>query len=343
MARIPALNAEMAQAAERRQARLTKPSGALGRLESLSVRIAAMTGRLDWLPTAPGCLVFAGDHGIAAQGVSAYPQAVTRQMVFNFLGGGAAINVLARQMGARLLVVDAGVLGDFEEHPLLVRAKVAHGTQDFSQGPAMSQAQAEAALAVGARAAVRLIAEGVNVLAVGEMGIGNSTSAAAIIAALTGLPAAAVTGRGTGVDDAGLAHKVRVVEAALALHAPADQETLAKIGGFEIGAIAGAILAAAQARVPVLIDGVISTAAAMIAAQMEPEVTGYLIASHRSVEPGHQAALAWLELQPLLDLNLRLGEGTGALLALPLVEASMRTLQEMATFDEAGVSDRDEA
>lgn len=337
---LPLPNQAAADAARDRQNRLTKPTGALGRLEHLSIRYASITG--DWRSRfhTPACLVFAGDHGIARQGVSAYPQEVTRQMVLNFLSGGAAVNVLARQMHAALWVVDAGVIGDFEPHPQLIQGKVAPGTADFSTGPAMSAAQAAAALALGERAAQVAFDAGADLLVVGEMGIGNTTSAAAIIAACTGRTAAVVTGRGTGLDDERLAAKRALVDQALLLHAPAGVETLRKLGGFEIGAMAGAMIAAARRRVPVVVDGLISTAAALIAEQEAPGARHVLLASHRSAEPGHRAALDALELEPLLDLDLRLGEGTGGLLALPLIEASLRTLQEMATFDEAGVSDR---
>lgn len=338
MLSIPLPDAEAAAQAAARQLILTKPAGALGRLEALSIRLAGMTGRVDWLPTRRACLVFAGDHGVARQGVSAYPQEVTLQMVLNFLAGGAAVNVLARQMGARLVVVDAGVAGDLAAAPGLVLGKVARGTANLSQGPAMSAAEADAALALGVSVAQAQISEGLDILAVGEMGIGNTTSASAIVAATTGRPVAEVTGRGTGLDDAGRQRKIALVEEALALHDPCDRGTLRKVGGFEIGAMAGAMMAAAAARVPVVIDGFISTAAALIAVQQNPAVRAYLVASHRSVEPGHRAALAWLGLEPLLDLDLRLGEGTGALLAMPVIEAAMRTLQEMATFAAAGVS-----
>ncbi len=333
-------NAEVAAQAAARQQILTKPAGALGRLEALSIRLAAMTGSMYWLPNRRACLVFAGDHGVAARGVSAFPQEVTLQMVKNFLAGGAAVNVLARQMGARLMVVDAGVAGDLEAAEGLVLGKVARGTADFSQGPAMTQTEADAAFALGAAVLQTQRAEGLDILAVGEMGIGNTTSASAIVAALTGCAVAEVTGRGTGLDDAGQQRKIALIEAALALHAPGHVETLRKVGGLEIGAMAGAMTAAAAARIPVVIDGFISTAAAMVAVQQHPGVRDYLVASHRSVEPGHRAALEWLGLEPLLELDLRLGEGTGALLALPVIEAAMRTLQEMATFESAGVSDR---
>jgi nicotinate-nucleotide--dimethylbenzimidazole phosphoribosyltransferase len=341
---IPAPDDLAGQRATERQMRLTKPAGALGALETLSIRLAAMTGRLDWLPRRPAVLVFAADHGVAWQGVSAYPADVTAQMVLNFLAGGAAINVFARQLGAGLRVIDAGVNHDFgadvKAHPAFVDGKIAHGTQDFTNGPAMTDAQAQAALALGERAFEAAWADGLDILIPGEMGIGNTTSASAIIAAVTGSAPALVTGRGTGIDDALLAHKIAVIEDALRLHTRADTDTLACIGGFEIGAIGGAILAAASRRVPVLLDGLICTAAALIAVQHQPAARDYLIAGHRGAEPGHRIALEHLALDPLLALDLRLGEGTGAILALPLVEAAMRALQEMATFAEAGVSDR---
>jgi nicotinate-nucleotide--dimethylbenzimidazole phosphoribosyltransferase len=297
-----------------------------------------MTGRLDWLPNRRAVIVCAADHGVTAQGISAYPQSVTGQMVLNFLAGSAAINVLARQMNARVTVVDAGVASDIAPHPNLFINKIGRGTADFSVGPAMTQAQAEQAEQLGRDIAAREIELGLDIVAVGEMGIGNTTAASAIISAITGQPVAVVTGHGTGIDNAQLAHKVAVIERALEVNYPASENTLAKVGGFEIGVAAGLILGAAAQRIPIILDGLISTAAALIAAQIEPTVTSYLIAGHRSVEPGHRIALDALGLTPLLDLDLRLGEGTGAVLAIPLVEAAMRTLQEMATFDDAGVS-----
>nr|WP_238625885.1 nicotinate-nucleotide--dimethylbenzimidazole phosphoribosyltransferase [Aggregatilinea lenta] len=335
---IPALDVKQQQSASARQAILTKPAGALGRLEDLSIRLAGMTGSLAWLPARRSVIVFAGDHGVVAQGVSAYPQVVTQQMVLNFLGGGAAINVLARQMNTHVLVVDAGVAGAFDAHPDLVDGKVAPGTADFSVGPAMTAAQAEQSIRLGLDVAQREIARGLDILAVGEMGIGNTTAASAIIAAITGESAATVTGRGTGIDDAQHAHKVAIIERALAANDPAGQDTLMKVGGFEIGAMAGAMIGAAAARIPVVIDGLISTSAALIAAQAAPGVEQFLIAGHRSLEPGHVAALRALGLEPLLDLNMRLGEGSGAVLSFPIVEAAMRTLQEMASFEDANVS-----
>ncbi|MDX1992465.1 MAG: nicotinate-nucleotide--dimethylbenzimidazole phosphoribosyltransferase [bacterium] len=335
---IPSLDTSAQERARQRQQTLTKPPGALGYLETLSVALAEMTGRTDWAPTRKAVIVCAGDHGVAAQGVSAYPQAVTAQMVANFLRGGAAVNVLARQMNARVLVVDAGVAADLDEHPQLIRRKIGPGTADFTQQAAMSREQATAAIQLGLNVVQAEIAQGLDLLAVGEMGIGNTTSASAIIAAITGRPASVVTGRGTGLDDAALSRKVALIDHALKLHAPANMDTLMKVGGFEIGAMAGLMLGAAASRVPVVLDGLISTAAALIAVTMNPRVCDYLIAGHCSAEPGHIVALDHLGLRPLLTLDLRLGEGSGALLAFPLIEAAMRTLNEMATFDEAGVS-----
>jgi nicotinate-nucleotide--dimethylbenzimidazole phosphoribosyltransferase len=267
-------------------------------------------------------------------------------MVLNFLRGGAAISVLARQAGARVVVVDVGVAADFDPHPGLVQRKVAPGTHNMLCGPAMTPAQAEAALQVGLDVVSAEIARGLNLVATGDMGIGNTTPSAAIVAAITGAPVAQVTGRGTGVDDAGLARKVAAIEQALAINRPdpADAlDVLAKVGGLEIAGLAGVMLGAAARRVPVVVDGFISGAAALIAAGLNPAVTGYLIAAHRSVELGHRVMLAHLGLAPLFDLELRLGEGTGAALAFHLVEAAARVQNEMATFGEAGVSNKAEA
>jgi nicotinate-nucleotide--dimethylbenzimidazole phosphoribosyltransferase len=330
---IPPLDNEAEHAARTRQDTLVKPKGALGELERLSVRIAGMTGRLDWLPMRRAVVVCAGDHGVVAQGVSTVPAAITAYMVRHFLEGTGAISVLARQMGARLMVVDAGVAGDLLDHPQLVRGKIARGTADFTQGSAMTPEQTEQAIQLGLDVTQHEIDKGLDLLVVGEMGIGNTTSASAIIAAITGRDPAQVTGRGTGISDAQLAYKIRVVEQALALHTPASADTLAKVGGFEIGAMAGLMIGAAAQRVPVVIDGLICTSAALIAAQLTPEVTKYLIAGHRSPEPGHQIALDYLGLRPLLNFDMRLGEGTGAALAIPIIEAAMRTLQEMAVLE----------
>lgn len=330
-------------AARARQDRLTKPRGALGRLEALSIQLAGITGQATPRLAHKLVLVMAGDHGVAVEGISAYPQSVTAQMVINFLAGGAAINVLARQTSARVVVADLGVAAALPARPDLVDAKVASGTANLAHGPAMSHDQARQALQTGADLFGRELAAGVDILGTGEMGIGNTTSAAAVAAALTGQDPAWLVGRGTGVDDAGLARKIEVVRRGLAVNTPdpADGlDVLAKVGGFEIGGLAGAMLAAAAHRCPVMVDGVIATAAAMIAVTLHPGLRPYLIAAHRSAEPGHDAMLAWLGLEPLLDLGMRLGEGTGAVLGMQLADAACRLLAEMATFDEAGVDDR---
>lgn len=343
IAQIAPLDEGAMAAARARQATLTKPPGSLGRLETLSIQLAGLAGRP--LPEIRHKVIvtMAADHGVVAEGVSAYPQAVTAQMVYNFLRGGAAINVLARQAGARVVVVDMGVAAPLEAEPGLVDRKIAPGSGNIACGPAMSREQARRALLAGAGVVAAELERGLDVLGTGDMGIGNTTPSAAIAAALTGRPPAEVVGRGTGVDDAGLARKIAAVERALAANRPdpADAlDVLAKVGGFEIGGLAGAILAAAAHRRPVVVDGFISTAAAMIAAGLAPQVKPYLIAAHRSQERGHALMLDWLGLDPLLDLDLRLGEGTGAALAFSLVEAAARILREMATFDEAGVSER---
>ena len=327
--------------ASARQARLTKPAGSLGRLEGLAVRLAGMTGRLD--PPLREAVIFtlAADHGVAAEGVSAYPREVTAQMVLNFLRGGAAINVLAREVGARVVIADIGVDADLPPHPELRAVKVRRGTDSITRGPAMTVDEAEQAVDVG-RSLVR--GQALDVALTGDMGIGNTTASAALICALTSLEPALVVGRGTGIDDEGLKRKVAAVRDALRINrvsiARGPIDALAAVGGLEIAGLAGVILAAAEARKPVIIDGFISGAAALVAAALHPAAIGYMIASHRSSELGHAAVLDRLGLDPLLDLDLRLGEGTGAALALPIVRAAVRLLNEMATFDEAGVSDR---
>lgn len=324
----------------------TKPRRSLGRLEELACRFAAIRGTARPELPVKAIVVMAADHGVAAEGVSAYPQEVTAQMLANFARGGAAINVLARQAEARVVVVDLGVA-----HPLpdgvegaeaIVGRRIGAGTQSLLAGPAMRRDQALAALDAGIGIANQLAAEGVSALGLGEMGIGNSTAASALVASLTGASPEAVTGPGTGVDAAGLARKRAVVEQALAFHRvdPEDAlEVLTRLGGFEIAGLAGAVIGAAAHRMAVLVDGFICGAAALVAARLEPRVRPFLIAAHRSTEPGHARVLEALELRPLLDLDLRLGEGTGAALAFPLLDAAVRVLHEMATFDAAGVSD----
>lgn len=343
--RIAPLDDQAATAARRRQDTLTKPAGSLGRLEELSIRIAGITGQERPRLTNPAVIVMAADHGVARQGVSAFPAEVTPQMVLNFLRGGAAINVLARHVGAQVIVVDIGVATDLPSHPALVSRKLAYGTADFSQEPAMSRDLAQQAIEVGITCANEAIDSGVDLLATGEMGIANTTAASAVVAAITGRPVAEVTGRGTGIDDAGLTRKIAVIEQALALHRPNSNDgldVLAKVGGLEIGGLAGVILGAAARRVPVVIDGFIAGAAALIAATIAPAVINYLIAGHRSVERGHTAVFDRLDLKPLLDLDMRLGEGTGAVLAMSLCQAACKVLNEMATFAEAGVSEKKE-
>jgi nicotinate-nucleotide--dimethylbenzimidazole phosphoribosyltransferase len=338
----------------RRLDRLTKPPGSLGRLETLALELAGIRGEPVTSIDRPAIVVFAGDHGIARRGVSPYPPEVTRQMVANFAAGGAAINVLSRAAGATLVVVDVGVGGEPTSAPELapgrpdvprvVTARIAPGTRDFSVEPAMTAVETLAAIDVGRRIAAELAADGCDLLGVGDMGIGNTTASSAIVAALLDRPARDVTGPGTGLDDDGVRRKAAVIDAALALHQPDPShplDVLAAVGGLEIAAIAGAILEAATRRVPVVLDGFITSAAALVAARLAPDLPARLIASHRSVEPGHRIVLDALGLEPILDLGLRLGEGSGAALAMPVVGAAARILGEMATFEDAGVADRD--
>lgn len=323
-------------AAARREDTLTKPPGSLGRLEEIAIRVAGVTRNPRPRITKKMIFTLAGDHGVAAEGVSAYPQAVTAQMVLNFLRGGAAINVLARHAGARVVVADFGVAADLPSDPGLVTRKIGRGTGNILKEPAMSRADAQRAVEAG----ITLVGDA-DLVGTGDMGIGNTTPASAITAAITGKPAAEVTGRGTGIDDAALARKVRVVAEALARHRPDPADglgVLAALGGFEIGGLAGVIVGSAAKRIPVVVDGFISTAAALIAVALAPRAKDYLIAAHRSQERGHAVSLAWLGLKPVLDLDLRLGEGTGAALAMSVVEAACKILDEMATFESAGVS-----
>ncbi len=342
-AAIAPLDPISSEQARARQAQLTKPAGSLGRLEEIVIQIAGITKQEAPMLQRKAVVVMAADHGVAREGVSAYPAEVTPQMVLNFLHGGAAINALARQAGAEVVVVDIGVAADLAHPQLLVR-KVSYGTANMLSGPAMTLEQAQQAISVGVDVCTDLIARGVDIIAIGEMGIGNTTAASAIVAALTRSPAAAVTGRGTGVDQAVLAHKVRVIEGALAHNAPNPDDALdvlAKVGGLEIAGLVGVILAAAARRVPVVLDGFIVSAAAQVAWRINPLVGNYLFVGHLSVEPGQRIVLEKMGLVPLLDLNLRLGEGTGAVLALHIIEGALRTHREMATFAEAGVSNRE--
>jgi nicotinate-nucleotide--dimethylbenzimidazole phosphoribosyltransferase len=341
--RIEPASEDHRQRAKARLDRLTKPLGSLGRLEELAADYVAMA-RED-LPKPPRAMIytFAADHGVTAEGVSAYPAAVTAQMVLNFLRGGAAVNVLASHVGAEVRVVDIGVAHDFGSIPRLIASKVAAGTKNFAMDSAMTREQAIQSLEVGIGLAEQAASEGVGLLGTGDMGIGNTTASAAITAVLMRQEVSSVTGRGTGIDDDVWTRKVAVIKAAIMRHTPVPTDpvdVLAKIGGFEIGGIAGLILGAAGRRVPILLDGFIAGAAALIAVGLQPRCRDYLIASHRSVECGHAAVLQQLGLRPLLDLDLRLGEGTGACLGIGLIMASIKLLTQMATFDEAGVSER---
>ena len=342
---ISPLDAGAMAAARARQDTLTKPPGSLGRLEDLSVMLAGVFGEPTPQIRRKSVILAAGDHGVVSEGVSAYPQEVTPQMVANFLNGGAAINVLARHAGAEIVILDAGVAADLAPHPLLRSVKVAYGTANMAVGPAMTREQAIRCLEIGIDAAQEQIAASADLIACGDMGIGNTTAASAITAVITSSDPAAVTGRGTGLDDPGLARKVAVIQRALSVNNPDPQDgldTLTKVGGLEIGVLAGAMLGAAAARRPVVVDGFISGAAALIAWRIAPAARDYCIAAHQSAEPGHRVGLNAMELTPLLDLGMRLGEGTGAALAMHLIEAAARCLSEMATFAEAGVSDRED-
>ena len=343
---IEGLDARAMAAAQQRLDRLTKPPGSLGRLEELAVWLAGVTKEAQPRLPRKTVVVAAADHGVAAAGVSAYPQSVTQEMVRNFLRGGAAINVLARAHGAHVVVVDAGLRAPVEppegpQRTSYFDRRIGAGTADMRTAASMSPGQAVAAVQAGLDLIPTLQESGLDIVATGDMGIGNTTAAAAITAAITGSGPEAVTGRGTGVDDRGLRRKVEAVESALARHRPDPTDgidVLHKVGGFEIGVLAGCILGAAAARIPVVLDGFISAAAALIAQAIAPNAAAFSIAAHRSAEPGHGIALERLGLHPYLDLGLRLGEGTGAVLAFALVEDASRLLAEMATFDEASVS-----
>jgi len=337
---LPIANADLERSLRARIDGKTKPLGALGRLEALALQIGLIQNRLSPMLAAPQLVVFAGDHGIAASGVSAFPQAVTGQMVANFLAGGAAINVFARQHGLALTVVDAGIITEPSPHTGLLSRRIAAGTRNFSEEPAMTLEQATQALTIGIEITGSLPG---NAIGFGEMGIANSTSAAALVARLAGLPAASCVGRGTGVDDIGLVHKRSVVEQALLLHAEAldPLDALAAFGGFEIAMMAGAMLGAAASRRVLIIDGYICSAALLVAARLAPNLLDYCVFAHCSQEPGHRLLLAHLGVRPLLDLDLRLGEGTGAALAWPLLQSSLRMLDDMASFESAGVSTRE--
>jgi len=327
--------------ASARQEQLTKPPGSLGRLERLAVQVVGITGKARPHLERRAVVIMVGDHGVVMEGVSAYPSAVTAQMVLNFTRGGAAINVLARDAGARIVVIDVGVDADLPTDLPIRHRKVAHGTANLATGPAMTQEQAMTAIGVGLETVEAEIEQGLDVVCLGEMGIGNTTPASAIVAAITGQRVADVTGRGTGIDETTWRRKVGVIERALRVNQPNPSDpldVLAKLGGLEIAGLVGVVLGAAARRVPVVVDGFIATAATLVAAELCPAVRGYVIPAHRSMEAGHRVVLERLELEPLLALDLRLGEGTGAALALNIIDAALALLDQMATFEEAGVS-----
>ncbi len=339
----PLDNAAM-EAARTRQADLTKPAGSLGRLEDLSIQLAGIQAKASPVIEKKAMFTLAGDHGVVAEKVGNWPQEVTAQMVMNFLNGGAGINVLSRLIGARVVFVDMGVASDLPPHPRLIVKKVDYGTKNMCLGPAMTEAQAVQSLEAGIEIVTAEADKGLDILGTGDMGIGNTTASSAVFAALTGKPASEVTGRGTGITDEQLSHKIDVIARALQVNQPDRSkpvDVLTKVGGFEIGGLAGIMLGAAAQRIPVVIDGFISGAAALLACALAPRLKDYLIAAHSSAEAGHPAMLAALGLKSLLQLDMRLGEGTGAAMGIFVAEAAARTLTEMATFAEAGVSEGD--
>lgn len=350
IAKIVSVNGDLLEIAQNRLDNLTKPPGSLGRLEEFAKRLVAITENTMPELDRKVIFTFAGDHGVAEEGVSAFPKEVTPQMVFNFLNGGAGINVLARHAGAEVVVVDIGVDFDFENvramHELSLRSafisrKIIKGTGNMRKGPAMTKEEAEKCIDVGIGLADEYARKGYTIFGTGEMGIANTTPSSAIASVLTGRPVSEVTGKGTGIGDASLKNKIRVIEDSITLNMPDPKDpvdVLSKVGGAEIGGIAGLILGAAAKRVPVVIDGFISTAGALIAYCIEPKTKDYMFAAHKSVEIGHAAMLDKIGLRPILDLDLRLGEGTGAALAMLMIEAGLKIYREMATFGEAGVS-----
>jgi len=345
IAAIPPVDEALSERAQQRLDSLTKPRGSLGRLEEFARLYTAMRGDVQARIRNKNVVVFAADHGVVDEGVSAYPKDVTYQMVLNFLNGGAGINVISRHVDARVTVVDIGVDHDFGDVPGLVVRKVARGTSNMARGPAMDRGVALKAMEVGCELAYELIEQGADIFGVGEMGIGNTTASSAITSVITGRPAREVTGRGTGIDDGSFLTKVRIIEKAIETNRPDPRDAmdvLSKVGGLEIAGIAGLIIGAASRRIPVVLDGFISTVGGLAAYELDRKVRQYLFAAHRSVEIGHAVALERMGLSPFVDLNLRLGEGTGAAIGMDLIDLGLKIMNEMATFDEAGVSDREE-
>ena len=342
LGKIQPLDRTLLEAAQARLDNKTKPLGSLGRLEEFARRFVAISGTLEPDTAKKVIYTFAGDHGVVEEGVSAFPKEVTPQMVLNFLRGGAGVNVLSRHAGVEVRVVDIGVDYHFGLVPELIVRKIARGTANFAKGPAMSREQAVAAIEVGIELANKAKEEGVAMLGTGEMGIGNTTPSSALIAAVSGKSAAEVTHRGTGISDSALANKIRVIEQGLRLNNPDPNDPidiLAKVGGLEIAGIAGLVLGGAANRIPVVVDGFISTAGALIASEINPQVREYIFAAHQSVEIGHRFMLERIGVEPILDLGMRLGEGTGAALAMGIIEGAVKVLNEMATFGEAGVAE----
>ncbi len=339
---IKPISTEFMKKAQKRLDNLTKPKDSLGRLEALAKKVVGITYKES--PTLDKKVIFtmAGDHGVVEEGVSAFPQEVTPQMVYNFLEGGAAINVLARGVGVKVIIIDMGVASKLRSHPALVVKKIGYGTHNIAKGPAMSREKAVEAITAG----IMLFEDemnlnGIDIMGTGEMGIGNTTPSSAIVACFTGVKVKDVTGQGTGINDSELQNKIRVIEKALEVNRPNPQDpvdVLSKVGGYEIGGLVGCILAAARHQVPVVIDGFISTASALIAVNLAPLTKDYIFAAHKSKEKGHQIALDYLDQSPLFDLDMRLGEGTGAVLGINLLDLSLKLLTQMATFHKAGVA-----
>ncbi len=342
LSKIKPVNQEFYAAAQKHLDNLTKPPGSLGKLEEFAKRLVTITENTSPLIERKIIFTFAGDHGITEEGVSAYPKEVTPQMVFNIIRGGAGINVLARHAGADVLVIDIGVDFDFGEIEGLVNMKVVKGTMNFAKGPAMTREEAVKCIETGIELANGYARKGYRIFGTGDMGIGNTTPSSAIAAVLTGKPVSSVTGKGTGITDDSLKRKIAAINQGIEINRPDKDDAidvLSKVGGAEIGGIAGIVLGGAANRIPVVIDGFISTAGALIAYCIEPKVKDYIFAAHNSVEAGHKVMLDKIGLKPVLDLDLRLGEGTGAALAMLMIEAGIRIYKEMATFGEAGVSD----
>jgi nicotinate-nucleotide--dimethylbenzimidazole phosphoribosyltransferase len=329
--------------AQKKLDNLTKPVGSLGRLEELARQIAGITGNIHPVLDKKYIFTMAADHGVVEEGISAYPSEVTPQMVYNFLNGGAGINVLSKHIGAEVVVVDMGVACDLIKNNALIIKKIGYGTKNMAKGPAMTLDEAAASVIAGIEIVQEYAGRGAKIIGTGDMGIGNTTPSSAIVAVITGADVKMVTGYGTGLDDKGLLHKIDVIEKAIDINRPDPEnglDILSKVGGFEIGGIAGLIIGSAYMKIPVVIDGFISGAGAMIAQKICPKSREYMIASHQSVEIGHRVMMENLGIKPLFNLDMRLGEGTGAALGISLADASVKILNEMATFEQAGVSEK---